>query len=70
MKIKWMLIVALTLACIKMHAQEQSNNTTDAMPVQNTGQNQPEQTTDKRLILDLNEAKVYALKYNRDVKNA
>ncbi len=70
MKIKWMLIVALTLACIKMHAQEQSNNTTDAMPVQNTGQNEPEQTTDKRLILDLNEAKDYALKYNRDVKNA
>ncbi len=70
MKIKWMLIVALTLAGIKMHAQEQSNNTTDAMPAQNTVHNQPDQTTDKRLILDLNEAKDYALKYNRDVKNA
>lgn len=69
MRIKWMLIVALTIVTNGMVAQEGSNIDSDANN-DKVEQNVSGQGEKETLVLNLSEAKDYALEYNRDVQNA
>nr|WP_319400491.1 TolC family protein [uncultured Carboxylicivirga sp.] len=70
MQIKWILIVALAITGKGVVAQEDAYIDRDSSQSTNIGQTENNNELNDKLILNLSEAKDYALEYNRDIKNA
>lgn len=70
MKIKWILIVALAMSWNGLFAQESSSKGSDSVQQNTSEQKAPLKNMGDRLVLNLSDAKEYALNHNREVQNA